>query len=193
MEEQMNTQNNLAVHEREAEKPKKNVLFAYMGMLILILTVFLVHCVIDMNASDKAAEYGLTHDDLRTEYSLILFYLFAASVLSVIIIRGLRFVSVPLRLVACALIFGAASYLSSQQLAISKELAPIKKEFALATNKCHVVARGELDCGEYVRNAIKRRDMALEALDASILGEWRVSAPKPQTRVIDMAAAYLPF
>jgi hypothetical protein len=178
----------------ETEKPKKNVVFAYIGLLVFILVAFLVHCVIDMNANSKAAEYGLTSDDLRAEFSLILFYLFTASVLSVVVLRGLRFVApISLRLVVSALIFGAAAYLSNEQLVISRELAPVKKEFVMATNKCHVIARGELDCGRYVKDAIKRRDNALAKINATILGEWKVTAPKPQSRVIDMAAAYLPF
>ena len=172
------------------EKPKKTVISAYLALLAA-LVAGLVYIFINCEAGLTSEKYGMSTNDLRNEFYWVLFYLITAGIATILIARHLR-VSPNVKIVIGAAVMGIALFLSEKHLSASEQLAPIKREFAVAASHCRIVARGELKCGEEVGKILAERDRVLAQMHATMIGEWRVRRPHPDSLEISTGAAYIP-
>lgn len=179
------------MNEATCEKPRVTIVSAYIVLLVVIIVAGLIHLFINCDAGVNSNEYGMPTDQLRMEYYWVLFYIICGTIATLLFMRHVRIRPIAKILVGAA-IMGTAMFLSQKHLDASEQLAPIKREFAAAASYCHVVARGEMDCGDKLAKVIAKRDIALAEMGVAIIGEWKVTAPRPQSREVSVAAAYIP-
>ena len=160
-------------------------------IVCVIVAIGLAAIVVNVYAGLNAAEYGMSADDLRRELWMALFYGIIAAIAFIIVGRSRRLPRQAVLTIRVAIAL-AAWLLIKYQMAFSLELAPIKEEFTRAAEKCRVVARGELNCGDDVAKVLAKRDMMLASINAKMVGEWRVTAPRPETREVTTGALYFP-
>lgn len=180
---------NNEIHEDEATSREVPFLAKVMAILIVL---GLAYIAVNVYAGLNAREYGMTTEDLRRELLMALFYFIAASVAFITVgkIRRWSRQAILVTRVAIALM---TYLLISCQMRFSLELAPIKEEFTRVAEKCRVVARGEMKCSEDVAKVLAKRDLMLASINGKMYGEWRVTAPKPDTRVVTTGALYFFF
>jgi len=174
----------------EAEKKNTDI---PAGAKIVLAIIFLAlgALVANVYAGLHAAEYGMTVPDLRRELWMALFYGIVAAVAFIMVGRSRRLPRQAVLTIRVAIAL-MAWLLIKYQMAFSLELAPIKEEFARAAEKCRIVARGELNCGDSVAKILAKRDTMLANINAKMVGEWRITAPRPETREVTTDALYFP-
>ena len=170
---------------------KRDGLSAGAKVVCAVILAGLAALVANVYAGLNAAEYGMTVPDLRRELWMALFYGIVAAVAFIMVGRARRLPRQAILIIRVAIAL-MAYLLIRYQMEFSLELAPIKEEFTRAAEKCRVVARGELNCGDDVAKVLAKRDMMLANINAKMVGEWRVTAPRPETRVVTTDALYFP-
>jgi hypothetical protein len=160
-------------------------------IVCVVILVALGALAANVYAGLHAAEYGMTVPDLRRELWMALFYGIVGAVAFILVGRSRRMP--PGMILFARLVIALATFaLIKSQMAYSLELAPIKQEFARAAEKCRVVARGEMDCGNNIAKVLAKRDKMLEDINVIMYGDWQVIAPRPQTREVRTDALYFP-
>jgi hypothetical protein len=155
-------------------------------IIFFIITIFVGNFL----GSFKASEFGMTYEEMSKEIWLVMLYLLFGGIAVLFLGRvkkpALRF---GFRLLMVILVVAAVR----NQFVISLELAPIKHEFALATNECKVTDFRELSCGKKLKDALTRRDAKLAELGAVMLNSdgWRVVAVNNTTIIPNRSGAYL--
>jgi len=174
------------------ERLKENIDTAGISPKItLIIIAFIIMVFVgNIFGSFNASEFGMTYEEMSKEIWLVILYLIVGGIAMLFLGRikkpAWRF---GFRLLTAVLIFAAAK----NQLTVSHELAPIKREFALAANECKVTDFQELSCGKKIKDALKHRDAKLTELGAVMLNSdgWRVVAVNKTTIVPNCSGAYL--
>ena len=139
-------------------------------------------------AGIKAPQFGMTATELDSEFLLIALYAMAG----LLAVVGLKWLTKSAE-VLCGvrlMIVLAVIAMSYNQLAVSRELAPIKREFAQAAGQCHAKS-GELICGPELKKVLERRDAELKRLHAVRIGDWRVTALHADNYLLERNSAYL--
>lgn len=153
-----------------------------------VLPFVAVPIIANMLASMKASQFGMTATELNGEFLLVAIYAMAGF-LGVLLANRLT-KNRKIRFGVKAILFIATLALAYNQMRISRELAPIKQEFAQAAGQCHVKS-GKLVCGPKLKKALERRDTELKRLHAVRIGDWRVTALHADNYLLERNSVYL--
>ena len=157
-------------------------------IILVVLAFFVLIEIGNIISSSIAAGYGLTYNEMIEEFWLAALYIIVGAVCLIIIghTRWPRPVVFGGRLLMIVLTIA----LVRNQFAVSKELAGIKHDFAIAAGNCRV--RGEeLVCGKDLQRVLERRDAKLRELGVVVLNDWRVTTMHRDITTPHRAGAYL--
>lgn len=174
------------------ERVKKNIdAVGVAPKIILIILAFIVMIFVgNIFGSFNASDFGMTYEEMSKEIWLIIFYL----IVGTIIVLFLGRVKNPIRKFGFRLFAIVAIFaIVSNQLTVSYELAPIKREFALAMNECRVTDFRKLSCGKKLKESLMHRDAKLNELGAVMFNSdgWKVTAVSKDTIVPNRSGVYL--
>jgi hypothetical protein len=153
-----------------------------------VLPFVAVPIVANMLASMKATQFGMTATELNGEFLLVAIYAMAGF-LGVLLANRLT-KNRKIQFGVKALLFVSTLALAYNQVRISRELAPVKTEFAQAAANCHPKSGG-LVCGPELKQVLARRDAELKRLHAVRFGDWRVTALTSSNYLFDRDSVYL--
>ncbi|MCX6781965.1 MAG: hypothetical protein NTW66_02510 [Candidatus Magasanikbacteria bacterium] len=166
--------------EREGEERQVNGswtkwIYALFGMVALSSTV-------NMTASRWAADFGMTPPDLMKEFYAIVLYIILGIGLLFLIGR-FKYLPKVIRFGLRLLVIVFAISICHNQVAISYELAPIKKEFNDVAAVCDLKPGGELECHGGIEKVIAKRQTKLAELNAVIYDDWQVKGSRVVNQV----------
>lgn len=159
--------------------------------IILVIVAFIILVFVgNIVGSFKASDFGMTYEEMSKEIWLAMLYIivggttlfFLCRVKKPIIRFGFRLLTVL-----------AVITTVNNQFTVSYELAPIKRDFALAGNECKVTEFQDLSCGKKLKEALARRDQKLAELGVVMANSdgWRMTAVNNTTIVPDRSGVYL--
>jgi len=154
-----------------------------------VLPFLAVPILANMLASMKASQFGMTATELNGEFLLVGIYAmvgFVGVVYAGLLTKNKNLVF-GVRLMIAIGVFS----LTYNQVVVSRELAPVKQEFAqVAAGQCHPKS-SELVCGPELKKVLARRDAELKRLHAFHIGDWRVTALTADNYLFDRDSVYL--
>lgn len=159
--------------------------------IILVIIAFIILVFVgNIFGSFKASDFGMTYEEMSKEIWLVILYLLVGGITVLFLGRVKKpIIRFGFRLLTVIGVFAAVS----NQFSVSYELAPIKRDFALAGNECRVTEFRELSCGKKLKEALTRRDQKLAELGVVMANSdgWRMTAINSTTIVPDRSGVYL--
>lgn len=160
----------------------------FLKMFMIAMTFFSLFFAGNIISTRMAADFGLTHSEMSEEVWLVVFYIIAG--LFAFVALGRTKWPRPVIFGSRLLLLVLTIALVRNQFAVSKELAGIKREFAIAASHCQVKGE-ELVCGKELQGVLDRRDNQLKELGVVMLNDWCVTAVRQDTNTLHRAGAYL--
>lgn len=112
---------------------------------LIVVVLGTVYLALDIWTSLRCSAYGLTSSELKVEALAVVLLIF----IWVLVMLAFAFVKIrPLRFFLRLILTVAAVVMLFNHLALSREAAPLKKEFStVAATACHLSEDGETKCG----------------------------------------------